>query len=433
MRTDADGGDRSASTPLVFLADQAVVSGSRFLLGWVLARWTAPENYGAFALVLSLLLVLEVAQQALVTWPLAVVGSAKRGVEFARYVSTMARVQIASAVALALVAALATLAMPVSWLNGRPAVHAAAAAALLLGQHLQEFSRRVLLTKRPRAALANDAFSATVLVAGLLALRGTQPRGGSSLASEWMIALAAVAACLAAALGWWQTRDLRSRLGQPIRAVLRESWEFGRWILGSRLGESLLSHVQNFVVGAFAGPAGVAALQAPRLLMAPLQVASFAAINYLVPRGAERLDRSGADALRRFIGRAALLFAAASLAYALVPALFPSGVMRLAYRGQYDDPLLLRLWCATQVIAGARVVLSAALYVQRRSDLIMKAVLTSGLGAVALSAGLTASWHAAGAAVAMLAAELCLLAWMIVLHRRPQPTPPAPPISGAAA
>jgi O-antigen/teichoic acid export membrane protein len=275
--------------------------------------------------------------------------------------------------------------------------------------------------------------AAGALLAGLLGLLASTGRGPGSLASETTIAVAAAAAALAAALGWWQTRGLRGDLGARIRGGVRERWQFGRWILGSRLGEGLLSHVQNFVVGAFAGPAGVAALQAPRLLMAPLQVASFAAMNYLLPGGAETLDRSGPDALRRFIRRAALLFGGVSLAYALVPALFPGDVLRFVYRGRYDDPLLLRLWCATQVVAGTRVVLSAALYVHRRSDVIMKAVLTSGLGAIALSTVLTAAWDAAGAAVAMLAAELGLLAWMVVLHRRGSWPAPAPPADRAPA
>jgi O-antigen/teichoic acid export membrane protein len=425
VRTEGD--PRRAASALVFLADQAVVSGSRFLLAWSLARFSAPESYGAFALILSLLLVLEAVQQALVTWPLSVIGAAKAGEDFARYVSGLARVQMATAAALAAAAAVATLAMPSEWLAGRPGRHAVAAAALLFAQQMQEFGRRVLLTRRPAGALVNDTVSAILLLAGLLALRAASPSAAGAFTSESAITLAAVAAGVAAALGRWQTRDLRGGPESPVDPVMRESWQFGRWILGSRLGESLLTHAQNFVVGAFAGPAGVAALQAPRLLLAPLQVASFAAINYLVPRGAERLERSGAATLTRFVDRAALLFAAACVAYALVPALFPREVLGLVYRGRYDDPLLLRLWCATQVVAGVRVVLSAALYVRRRSDLIMKTVLTSGLGAVALSAALTAGWQAAGAAVAMLAAELCLLTWILVLSRRatPAPAPPA--------
>lgn len=401
-------------TAALFLADQVVVSGMRFGVGFLLARATAPENYGAYALVISLLFVVEIAQHALVTWPLAVVGGAKQGEAFRRYVSALARVQAWAAAGSAGVALAAALLMPADWLGGRPVAHAFAAALLVAAQQAQEFCRRVMLTRRPSGALVNDALLCLLVLGGLAAAR----TGAGGLASERAVAAYGLGAAIAAVVGWIQIRDLRHPGAAAVGETLRESWRFGRFIVGSRIGESLLNHAQNFVLGAIAGAAGVAALQATRLLVSPLQVASFAALNFVLPRGAARLQEGGPAALERLVARTTALFTGAAVAYALLLSAAPALWLQLAYAGRYQDELLLRLCCALQVVAAARLLLSAALYVRRRSDLIMSAVLTCGAGSTVLSLALARAWGAVGVAGALLAGELVLTLWILALGRR---------------
>lgn len=413
MRTER-GAWGASRTAALFLADQVVVSGTRFGVGWTLARFTSPENYGAFTLVMSLLFVVEIAQQALVTWPLAVVGAAKEGDAFRRYVSSLARVQGVAAAGSAGVALLGALLMPLAWLGGRPLAHALAAALLVAAQQAQEFCRRVMLTRRPRGALANDILLALLVFGGLLAAAAGDP---GWRASERVIAVYGLGAALAAVAGWVQIRDLRKPEGEDARETLRESWRFGRFIVGSRIGESLLNHAQNFVLGGAAGAAGVAALQATRLLVSPLQVASFAALNFVLPRGTERLKSGGPGELDRLVTRSTGLFTAAAAAYGLMLSVAPGLWLQLAYAGRYQDAMLLRLCCALQVVSCARMLLSASLYVRRRSDLIMSAVLTCGAGSTALSLALAHFWGPAGVAASLLAGELVLVAWILVRTR----------------
>jgi O-antigen/teichoic acid export membrane protein len=403
---------------LVFLADQAIVSAVRFGVAWILARQTAPENYGAYALVVSLLFVVEIVQHALVIWPMAVLGAAREGDAFRSYASAAGRVQawVAGGSAVAVFAAVQL--MPAQWFGDRRLAYGLAAAAFSAAQQLQEFARRVLLTKRPVHALANDALMAVGVLGGIVALFFSTGHDARAVASDRVILLYALGLAVAAVAGAVQTRGLRGGRGAPAGGVLRENWSFGRFILGSRVGESLLSHVQNFVLGAFAGPAGVAGLQAARLLVSPLQVASFAALNFLLPRGAERLREGGPRALDRLVIGATGAFTLAALGYALVLAAAPSWWLGLVYGGRYDEPLLLRLCAAVQVVATARFLLSSGLYVRRRSDLIMTAVLTCGVGAMVLVQWLGRQWGAAGILWALLIAEVALLSWIALAMRR---------------
>jgi O-antigen/teichoic acid export membrane protein len=415
VRTEGTG---PRGVALVFLADQAIVSAVRFGVAWILARQTAPENYGAYALIVSLLFVVEIVQHALVIWPMAVLGAAREGDAFRSYASAAGRAQawVAGGSAVAVFAAVQV--MPADWFGNRRLAYGLAAAALSAAQQLQEFARRVLLTKRPVRALANDALMAVAVLGGIVGLFLSTGHDARAVASDRVIVLYALGLAVAAVAGGLQTRDLRGGRREPAGAVLHENWSFGRFILGSRIGESLLNHVQNFVLGAFAGPAGVAGLQAARLLVSPLQVASFATLNFLLPRGAERLREGGPRALDRLVVGATGAFTAAALGYALVLAAAPSWWLGLVYGGRYDEPLILRLCAAVQVVATARFLLSSSLYVRRRSDLIMTAVLTCGVGAMVLVQWLGRQWGAAGILWALLLAEGVLLLWIALAMRR---------------
>src|ERR1700676_1172089 len=63
---------RWAAKGSLAILDQALISGSNFLVGIFLARWLAPAQYGAYALALSVSLLLTFLYQALLLEPMAV-------------------------------------------------------------------------------------------------------------------------------------------------------------------------------------------------------------------------------------------------------------------------------------------------------------------------------------------------------------------------
>jgi len=52
--------------------DQGLISGSNFLLGILLARWTGAEQYGAYALAFAIFILVSIVYQALVLEPMTV-------------------------------------------------------------------------------------------------------------------------------------------------------------------------------------------------------------------------------------------------------------------------------------------------------------------------------------------------------------------------
>src|SRR5258708_34587175 len=62
------------------ILDNGLISGSNFLLGILLARWLAPDEYGAYALAFSIFILVGFLYQALLLEPLSVfAGSVFRG------------------------------------------------------------------------------------------------------------------------------------------------------------------------------------------------------------------------------------------------------------------------------------------------------------------------------------------------------------------
>jgi O-antigen/teichoic acid export membrane protein len=397
------------------IADQIAISGGRFLVGWALARLATREEYGAFVLAYAVLLTAEIVQAGLVTWPMAVLGP-RQGARFPAYVAGALRLQLGLGAALSLIvlasAGAVAAVMPASPVAGTIAVAAIATFCV----QLQEFARRVFLTQaRPLVALGIDGIGAVIQIVGLALL---VRRPGPAFGGLSALLLMAASSLIAALLGVWRFRDLLQAGAGSLPQLLRENWKFGRWICGSRLGEGILSHASTFVIAGFAGAVGAAELEAPRLLVAPLQIVAFGLVNLLLPRGAAILEQGSTDDLRAFVHRAAGRVLAAFGAYATVLVAFPALSLRLAFAGRYDDPVVLALWSVAHVLLGVRVILSTSLYVMRRSDLMMVATLAAGLVGLAAAIPLAARFGAAGPAAARTAAELVLLTAVLLFSRR---------------
>src|SRR5260370_33255829 len=71
------------------VADQGLVSGSNFLLSILLARWLAPEQYGAYALAFSIFFFVSAVHQALLLEPMSVLGPSEYSGRQRTYIGAM--------------------------------------------------------------------------------------------------------------------------------------------------------------------------------------------------------------------------------------------------------------------------------------------------------------------------------------------------------
>jgi len=76
------------------LTDQGLVSGSNFVISIVLARWLTAEQYGGFALVFAVFLLLSMAYQCLLLEPMAIFGAGEYGSRLRGYLKTLIGIHV---------------------------------------------------------------------------------------------------------------------------------------------------------------------------------------------------------------------------------------------------------------------------------------------------------------------------------------------------
>lgn len=405
------------------LADQMLVSGANFATALVLARCTDRGEYGAYVLAFSVMLFLSGLQAALITGPMMVLSPAREAGEFRRYVTSLAALQLATGAGGAALAFAAVGVM--SFLPAGESLRGAFAgmATAVFFVQTQEFARRVLLARlAPARAFVNDLVFRGLQLAGLAGLFLLDRRHGGSggwLSARNVFFAIACSALAGSAVGLWQVRSHLGRSLAGARECLRENWRFGRWLLGSSLGNFVLIRANNFIVAGFVGVAGAAMLEAPRLLLAPLQVLAMGGNNVLVPRAAEKYEKGGRKGLLGFLVPAAVVLAVIFIGYAAVVAAAPGFWLRLFFGGRYDGAgTIVVLWAASYAVSGLHVLPRVGLVATRRPDLLMYALLGTAALLLAASTCLSATYGLHGALVAKLGSSIILLGGLALLCRR---------------
>jgi O-antigen/teichoic acid export membrane protein len=409
---------------LASFTDQAFLSATNFVIGILVARFTAPSIYGAYALVLGVLLALQGVQAALITTPLTILGAPREGDELQRFVSALGLAQVALSAA----ASVACLAIAViGWLLA--AGDEVMRAFLGLGVacffiQTQEFFRRVLFCRLlPAKVLLNDSLYCALQLAGLSALWLLERRSGGAaiwLNSRNVLFVTGFSALVGSVMGFAQARAFfLLRVPPDLRTILVEAWEMGRYGLGSQVGQVMFILANRLAAAGAGGTVGVAELEAPRLLVAPLQIIGTSAGSLAAPRAAQVYSRGGRTALLRFLRPVAALWSGSFLAYAAVVAVAPGFWLRMFYGTKYaGTETILVFWCLSYALLGVRVLPQSALRVTRHYSETMWANLAAGGVVVVASVLLSVRFGVVGAASGRFLGEAALTGLLTVMFLR---------------
>jgi O-antigen/teichoic acid export membrane protein len=257
------------------LLDQGLFSGAGFLVNLLLARWLAPDSYGAFAVAFAGFVFISGFHNVLLLEPLTVMGPGRHSENLPAYFRAQLLIHFLLVGGLALAGLLGSAAL---WrlTPGSPLVGAIFGGALVLPLLLLLWlvRRMCYVLQRPCLAVAGTASYLALIVSGLAALRHfgwATPflsfllMGGASLAASGV---------LLGRIDFFGGPQLTN--GISWRAALRENWAYGRWLVGSAVLYSIASQVQMFLVAGVLGlgAAGVLrAMQLPSLLVIQVSTA----------------------------------------------------------------------------------------------------------------------------------------------------------------
>jgi O-antigen/teichoic acid export membrane protein len=316
------------------IVDQGLVSGAGFLLSFLLARWLSSEVYGAFAVAFATLLFLSGFHNVLLLEPMSVMGPARYSNRTPAYFA--AQLKIHKLLGALLAGALLLMALFMKLLGAnRDLATATAASAFALPFFLMLWlvRRMAYIVQRPSIAGWASAGYFLLTMVGLLVLHSR-----SVLSPATAFLLMGCAGLLCAALPLRQLGMLGAKTDDQCswKAVARENWSYGRWLVLSTTLFSVAAQIQTYLAAGFLGlgAAGILrAMQVPSLVMTQIVTA----VGLLVlPSMSYEFGLGQLARLRRKAVLASAFVTLIALAYAAVLWLFADPIEHLLYGGKYS-------------------------------------------------------------------------------------------------
>lgn len=333
--------------------DQALISGSNFLLGIVLARRIHTIGYGAYALAFSAFSLLLVLDQAIILEPMSVFGGSKYRSSLRRYLGKLLNLQIVFGVVclgLLVVSAVGVyLAEQSNELYFALIGIAIATPAMLL----LYFTRRALYVEyRSRTAAGGAVCYCMLLFAGLWLV--THAGVLSAFTAFLVMGVSALASSLLLLI--YIRPALKGISSESKPEVAKEHWVYGRWALAAALFTWMSWNVWYTILGSFSGLAASGTLRALINLAMPV-IQSCAVLSLLVlPHTARIVHGEGWAGAKRQALIVGALFAAGATAYWLFVLIFQTTIIGFLYSGRYADGARYLKWLALASIASAATV-----------------------------------------------------------------------------
>ena len=334
------------------LLDFGLYSGSNFLLGILLARWMVPEQYGAYALVFSIFILVSFLYQALLLEPLSVFSGTTYSKNLRGYLNSNFWLHWGVSAVICVVMGATAIAAKIWWHSPASAMAFAGMTAATPFILIHALGRRSFYLKlSPGPAAFGSSFYCVLVVSGSFLVYKL----------GWLSAFSAFLVMGVAALvgGVIMVFELNAKL-EPATAQmhLRETWKkhwiYGKWALGTCIVGWIPTYVYIPLVSRIFGLAVTAELRALMNLGGPV-LQSYAALSMLfLPYAARVQGEGGRRSSTALTRKLTALFVVGAIAYWIVLIPLRRPLFNLLYAGKYmDASSLLPLFAAETVIWSA--------------------------------------------------------------------------------
>lgn len=408
--------DSTARKGVLALVDQALFSGTNFLTIVIIGRTCLPESLGVYQLVLSIVLMAYLVQDAVIGAPYRIYCHQRSGRDLTRYTGSVLVHQgvLAASTVLCLLLLLASIGLGFGPQSLRSAVWALLPAAPFL--LLREFIRRISFARlRMVTAVAVDATVATLQLGtlGFLAWHG--------LLSVGAVYVVIGGSCAAATLGWFVKRDVKFRIRRAdLLPDWKHNWSFSKWTLGSLLVANGTPIIVLPWFLAFAhGESATGVLAACAGLVGLSNTFLVGIDNMLGPKTAESYVRGGVRALTRLVRNSTAFMALAVGAFCLAIWIAGDLLPVLVYGDHYTGTSLILAVLALNVLAAAiGMAPGNGLWAIERPSSNFAASLCDLIATLVAAACLILPLGVLGAALAILAGTCCgtVMRWMLFLR-----------------
>jgi O-antigen/teichoic acid export membrane protein len=358
--------------------DQAIYSGSSFLVTVLLGRWLAPDEFGAYSIAFAIILFVGMFQTSLILEPLSVFGVRNYSDRFFSYLRILARWQLGPTVviggATAAFVIFGSSLIPAPWPG--VAVGAAIATPAILAGWLVR--RAFYVVRKPGRAFFNSLLQSIATIGVLILLVALL--GASALNAFLALALGAA---LGTAVGWQRLASIRGpypSLPVDKSEAFRKHWKFGKWLAMSSVFHWAMLYGYTVWVALFLGLTDVAGLRAMQALITPAAVLIASLGSLILPWFVAQYDAQGMIWLRGSLLRTGGLFA--TFGIFLLSPLFVLGspIDNFLYGAKYSAYLwLIPYLVVAQVVGTGSMALSLALRCLEESQRIFYSYVVAGI------------------------------------------------------
>jgi O-antigen/teichoic acid export membrane protein len=347
---------------ILAVLDQGLISGSNFVIGILLARWLAPEEYGAYALAFSTFLLISQCYMSLLLEPMAVFGGSTYRSRMNGYLGSLLWIHVGTAMIVFLVLGTAALGARLLGIGGN--LPSALEAVMIAGPCILLFwlvRRAFYVDLSPTGAVVGAVFYCIVVLGGLFPIY----RHGllSSFTAFLLMGFGSLLTSVFLLILLKPTLRLRN-LSPSLKETYGQHWGYGRWALAT---SALLWIPSNFyfpVLSSYNGMASAGELKALLNLTLPVANIGTALSLLFQPYAARMHQEQGFSRLRDFSRKVTLLYVAGSGLYWGVLVLFHEQVTHFLYGAKYASlgPLIPWLAIASTVqlaVAGPTIGLRA--------------------------------------------------------------------------
>ncbi|HWC18924.1 MAG TPA: hypothetical protein VG498_18075 [Terriglobales bacterium] len=373
----------------IAIIDQAFTSGSNFLVSILLARWSSPQEYGAFALAFAVFLLLSQLQQSVLLEPMSVFGGAYSGSRLKRYYGSLLHMQNGLLVAITVPLALTAL-ITQQFANGQQL-----AAALWGVTFASPFVMSLWMARRafylehsPGPAAAGAVVYTVVTIGGLIVVR----RMGE-VTSFMAFLIMGIAALITTGAMFCRLRPKFRRDPGDVsfQTECMQHLRYGGWALAGALAMWVPQNIYYAILSGTAGMAAAADIRALLNLSLPLQRVALALGLLLLPYTARIHSEQGQDAAKAFTRKICYLFAGGSSIYWIVVLALRHPVFQLLYAGKYTSLISLLPWMAlSSILSTVIFALVIALRAMRSPASVFYA--SAAAGVIAIAIGIPATW-----------------------------------------
>ena len=327
---------RGVSRGTLAVTDQALISGSNFVISVLLARWLVPEQYGAYAVALGINVLLFTVYQSLLLEPMSVFGGSSYRECLRGYLGSLFWIHVAASIFIFVT-------FGASALIAKAFVHSPVLPGALLGVTIASpfilffglARRSVYLQLSPlRSTIGSAVYAASLLTALYLTFRGGYL---SPMTAFLLMGLGSAATSVYLWTHLRRTLPSAAIVPPGVSESWGRHWRYGRWALAGSFVGWIPAYIYYPLLSSFGNMAHSGQLRALMNLTLPIEQMKAAIGLLLIPYAARVQHTEGGSKTRRLGVQMTLLALAGATAYWAVILPLQRPLFHYLYSGRYTE------------------------------------------------------------------------------------------------